>query len=371
MSDWLICRARLVRVVVFALVGFTAVLAPADASQGVDEARRRWEQLSPEAKRKLAERFRRYQGLGDAERARVEARAGRLAKEAKKLESTLGEEERAALGRLPEQERRRVLRDLLKDRARLTASRVRRKMSAEEREAFAKASPGERADLLEVVRKRELSRLPERFERLGSELGLSSQDLKKIKAGDRSSQRAAIAGVVRRRAERQAQDGNLPESVTPSMWERLRTLNDREFLRAVQRIRLRAPEFGIPKKRWEGRLRRREGLARRLEAMGQPSMRERVKFSNLHGHQLRFRTVIQKRKRIEDVMIGQMQMSLDLAVRLRSLDERGFISAYRFAIKVLEEGADVESAFTRWMERQARSDRGMQSGRGRKAWKDR
>ncbi|MEM8712793.1 MAG: hypothetical protein AAGG01_17715, partial [Planctomycetota bacterium] len=290
-------------------------------------------------------------GLGADERARVVERADRLAKEAEQLESTLGEEERAALARLPEKERRRVLRNLLKDRARLSAARVRKAMTAEEREAFAKAAPEERAVLLRAVRKRELSRLPERLERLGAELGLSTQELKRIESGDRASQRSAIAGVVRRRVERQVKEGALPESVTPGVWERLRTLDDREFLRAVQRLRLRAPELGIPKKRWEGRLRRREGFARRLEAMGQPGVRERVRHPAMREHQLRVQTVTRKRKRIEDVMIGQMQLSLDLAARLRSLDDKKFVAAYRFAIKVLKEGGDVESAFRRWMER--------------------
>ncbi len=326
--------------------------ASASKSQSADEKRARWEKLSDKEKKELKKRFERLKGMSDEERARLSSRAEKLAKEMAEIEASLGDDERAALKALKPRERRKVLRDLVSDRAKVAASRLRMRMTPAERQRVEGAPPEERAEILRGIRERELARLPDRIAQLGEELGLSQAELRQVRAGSRREQRKAIVGIVRKHADKQVAEQGLPEPLGAKRWAETCAMGDDAFLRALRRIHRRAPEFGIPKKRWEHRMKRREGLAKKLEALATPNDRDRAGAPELAEKALRRRVLLARRDRAEELMIHRAHLRRDMAAKIRTLSDQDFPAAHRFMIKTLREGAGVNGALERWFQRQ-------------------
>ncbi|QDV04966.1 hypothetical protein Poly30_04610 [Planctomycetes bacterium Poly30] len=348
------------------------VLAPGAQAQArigdvpasdVEAKRARWERLSDAEKAELRERFQRLQKLPEGERSKLRERAQRLAGEMAEIEASLGEEERAELDALAPGDRAKELRRLVAERARNAASRLRSRMTPEERQSLESASPDERARILRSIRERDLSRLPEHVASLGEELGLSVQELGRIRDGSPEEQRAAIARLLRRRVEKQVKEQGLPDGLGEARWERLQKTEDEAFFRALQSIRRRHPGFGIPRKRWEAHLRRSESLAERLETMVAPDAADRARFPKLPERLLARRVVSLRRGRIEDLVIRQAKLGPESSERLRGLPDRDFLILHAVMVRVLREGGDLATALGRWFDRAERSGPGGETKR--------
>jgi len=299
--------------------------------------------LDAKKRAELRQRYERMKKLSPDERAQLLERAERLRVEMNKTLAALGPEERAAVEALEPDERRRVLRALIADRARVTAARIRSQLTPEERKELAAAKPVERARILGAHRRRQLDSLPDRVRRLGGELGLSPKELRQLHEGPAGERRAQIARMARRRMERYVKENGLPEGVAPKQWKRLFDSDDETFLRALRRIRIHHPELGVPRGRFEGRMRQRESIARRLESFSAPSPKERAARPRAKDHALRRRAVLKSRERIEELIVRRLQLPLDLAARLRTQSDEEFLRSYRFVIRTLREGGDLEA----------------------------
>lgn len=346
---------------VYAQGGKTAT--PAASKPGLSKAdaasrRARWNKLSKEEQAELLSRHKRLQSLAPEERAKLESRAKRVQREMAEIEASLSEEELAALNKLGRKDRQGALRKLVAERASVAAAMVRTKMTPQERARIEAARPEERAEMLRVLRKRELDQLSERLIELGKELGFSAQRLQELSERPRHEQRKAIVTRLRRRLESDVAENGLPEKMTEKRWERICSQEDMGFLRSVERIRSRHPKFGLTAKQWERRLRRGGSIATRLESLMTPSDRLRERSPNASESSLRRRMTLDRRHRIEQLIGRECRLHPGVIQRLESLSSQEFLPAVMAAKKLIEEGADVGGGLNRWLDGRQRRREG-------------
>lgn len=327
-------------------------LAPAPCAQDVEakpdasrvERLERWRSMDASERERMAERFEAFRGLPEEERERLMARAGRLQREIERTLLSLTPEERAKIEALAPDERRRVLRGLLADRARTSADRLRANLDDEQRRALESAGPKEREKLMRRIKGEQRSRF---VKHLGRELGLSERELRRVEAGTPEERRAALVAAARRRATRYVEKHGLPPEVSAETWANIAASDDAEFVRGYLRIRGRHPEFGVPPSTWNRRARRRGAMASRLEAYSRPSMEERAQNPRAREKELRRDTILERRDRVEDFLIRRVGLGERGATWLRGLDDEAFVRVVIGATSALRRGEDVAGDLAR------------------------
>jgi hypothetical protein len=186
-------------------------------------------------------------------------------------------------------------------------------------------------------------------------MDLSAGEIRKIQAGSSLEKREAIAAFVRRRADVYVREHGLPASLEAEEWARTLQLGDRAFLRAMMRIRARHPEFGIPEERWAKRVQERLSLQRRLVALSVPTARDRVRRSSADGGRADRGVILRNRGRAEDLLARHGGLAPGTMARLRALDDDGFVRTYRFLVRQIDTGGELDRALDRWFEREADS----------------
>ena len=110
-------------------------LAPLASSQehgrDLDQARARWEHMSPAERARIAQHFDEFRGLPDDERARMLAHLQRVAEARRAIEASMPQELRAKLETLEPVERHQVLREYVESTMGERAERLREKLSPE------------------------------------------------------------------------------------------------------------------------------------------------------------------------------------------------------------------------------------------------
>lgn len=342
----------------------TMALAPLAVGQkDVDAAslRARWESLSKAEQAELLARHKRLQALSPEKREELKNRAMRLRREMEDIQAELSEEELAELNKLGSEERRDALRAKVAERAAVAAAMVRTRMTPKERARIKAARPEERAKMLRILRQRELEGLSTRLTEVGKELGVPSAKLEELKSRPHDEQRAFIIARLRKRLERQVMEDGLPSDVPMSRWQRIQSMGDTRFLRSVERLRSRHPGFGVPDKQWAKRLKRRAGIAARLDALLEPSDEFAERFADRGEHFVRRRMIIDRRRRIEHILTRDLRLRADIAERLRALGADDFVAVFGVARKRILEGADVNAALGRWLD--GRKRRRVKQGR--------
>lgn len=349
------------------LLLLAAVLAaPLSAQEGsgqsadADALRKRWETLDPESREALRGRYERLRSMSPEERERALTLAKRLRAESDEMLRSLEPAEREAIEALEPAERGRVVRALVADRARVMAARLRLHMTDEERARIKDASSAERAAILGAVRARVMGELPRKARRMGETLGLSPKELERFSSADPKERRAGMISLARRRAAQHVRTQGLPDSVTEADWERISKLPDGAFVRAVQRLRARHPEFAVPPRRMERERRRRAELATQMMSLGTPSARERARRPEAHERFLRRGAVLRNRKRIEDAVARKLMLPVEIMARVRTLDDDDFLGFHRQMVDSLADDPEPHRSVERWLNRRAR----MRSGRG-------
>lgn len=325
--------------------------AKMDAAKADAASRRaRWNKLSKAEQAELLARHKRLESLSPKERAELESRAKRVHREMAEIEASLNEEELVELDKLGSKERRDALRKMVAERAAVAAEMVRTRMTPKERTRIEAAKPEERAEMLRVLRERELERLSSRLLDLGGELGMSKATLEELRAQPHEKQRAAIISRARNRLERAAAKKGLPPGLSEERWKRIQSQDDMGFLRGVERIRSRHPEFGVPAKQWDRRQRRRAAVIDRLDAMLEPTDECRASFPNLAETGLRRRMIVERRRRIEHFLGREFRLSDRVMDRLRALKPMDFVTAVGAATNLIPEGGDVNAGLDRWLD---------------------
>ena len=143
-------------------------------------------------------------------------------------------------------------------------------------------------------------------------------------------------------------------------------LPDGQFVRALQRLRAAHPGFGVPARRVERARRRQSELASQLRSLGTPSTRDRLNAPNASERALVRRAILHDRAKIEGLVERRMQLSADVMLAVRGLDDDAFVALHRRLLQVLVWETDPQRSIERWLDgrvtgAQARGREGTQS----------
>lgn len=317
------------------VVLFIALFVSSFASAQTSDARARWDKLPEARKAELRERYDRLAKMPESERARLRERVEAMRREAASILASLTPDERAAYDALDEDARRAMLRSMLRDRARLLATRARARMTYEEQAKLDRAKPEGQREILRGVQERDRRRLSHSSSQLARELGISRKELGRLRDGTKQERRAAVAALIRARVVDHVANHGLPKGFDEPRWRHVVELDDAPFLRAISRIRARQPEFGVPPKRWSRSSRQRRGLVTRLEALATPTPADRAARPRASEMKLRRDALLRSRDEVERTMARAEGATEAQAAELRALSDDDFVKRYRGLMRKL------------------------------------
>ena len=203
----------------------------------------RWQELSPERRAEMRERFEAWQRMSEAERAELRARHERLREAEQRVRRELDADTRAELERLDPAERRERLREHLAHEFSRCGKRVEGLLPDDVRERLAAAGPEERMRLMRELRGRfEDEKLARGLDALAQRLELPEAERAGFADLAPEARKQKLYELRRREVlERVAREGP-PAWIAPEEWQAMQQLDDREF---CERLRsCRGPERG-------------------------------------------------------------------------------------------------------------------------------
>lgn len=169
-----------------------------DSPRRLEEARERWERLSPVEQARLRERFDRLRQMPANDRAALEDRAKYLAEAMRQVAERLTPEQTEVIARIDPQRRRALLRDLAMIEGGDRAARVRAALPDALREKLESVPPEQRARMLFEFEHRRRERSREQIgEILSKRFGLSPQEWARIDALPEPERMLEIAKLKR------------------------------------------------------------------------------------------------------------------------------------------------------------------------------
>jgi hypothetical protein len=224
-------------------------LEPAGAGQDPgarrhESARDRWEQMPPERREELLERYERWRSLSDEERARMRERYQWFQDQRRCAREALPEPARRDLDQLDPQLQGEALRDLLLDRLSDRGRALLELLPRGMREQLQRASPAERERLLERLKSQMRVRAKERLEELGRGAGVPASELARLRALSPRDLAGELMALEKREIERGIERRGLPPFVTAEQWESWRRLPPPRFFELWNEARRRACAFG-------------------------------------------------------------------------------------------------------------------------------
>lgn len=340
------------------LLSAASIAAPAlqggsfeEAARTMDEGRRaelleRWRSMDDATRARMKARFEQLESLPKEERQRTLQRGRRLIQELEATEEALDPEQRAVLDRLPDRERRRVVRGLFGDEARGTAALLRRMLTEEERARLQSLGPDERDAVVARLKRRAMDQAFKDLSRLGRDFGLRTERLRSLRELPQEERRVALVTELRVRCREYVAKQGLPPGLTEKAWAHMESGSDERFVRGLAKVLRRDPSFGIPPERWEKLQRKRTGQARRLAALSEPSMQLRSQRPELAGRALRQEALASRRAEAVAALVATGHLSDPERERLRSLSFEDLWSVYRASLERLRRGQDGRSAVT-------------------------
>ena len=220
---------------------------------------------------RMKARFEQLESLPKEERQRTLQRGRRLIQELEATEEGLDPEQRAVLDRLPDRERRRVVRGLFGDEARGTAALLRRMLTEEERARLQSLGPDERDAVVARLKRRAMDQAFKDLSPTRRDFGLRTERLRSLRELPQEERRVALVTELRVRCREYVAKQGLPPGLTEKAWAHMESGSDERFVRGLAKMLRRDPSFGIPPERWEKLQRKRTGQARRLAALSEPS----------------------------------------------------------------------------------------------------
>ncbi len=255
--------------IVIAIAVVLALCTPRASSQSSsdpapDTAAERWRALSPEERERLRDRYERYRALTDEERVELVERARHLKAAGVRVQRELSKAQYDRLERLPAEQRREVVRDLVEGEARDIAQRIRGKLPEQWLAELEKATPEERARFLVEFKQRQQGRMTKiALQALGEKQSLPQAEIDEYKALPEPAREAKVLELRERANAR----GGLPSGLTPKEWDEWKDLPPEDFFRRMTEhlLKLRAARAPTDDLRPIDRTPRSEEALRRLE----------------------------------------------------------------------------------------------------------
>jgi hypothetical protein len=199
---------------------------------GLEQARERWERMTPAERVRIAERFAEFRELPQAERERMAAHLRRVDEVRREIEAGIPDELRATLETLEPAARRLVLREYVESALGERAERLRNKMSPELLRQLESATPAEREQLLRA-RREELREegAPQLLHYLAKKQNLPPEEVARLQALPRKEMLAALEQLGRSEIERRGP----PPGVNDEEFARWLKLPPHELMERMQR----------------------------------------------------------------------------------------------------------------------------------------
>ena len=328
-------------------------------THGLEQARERWERMTPAERERIQQRFEQFRELPQPERERVEAHLKRIEQARREIEARIPDELRAKLDTLEPEARRQVLREYVEAAMGERAERLRGKMSPQLLSQLESATPAEREKLLCARRDQLRGHAPQALNYLAKKQGLPPEEVERLKALPPDEQLAAVEQLGRREIERRGP----PPGVSPEEFKRWLALPPHELMERMQRnggcgFRGRGDHAGTPDgrkgppgepgAREGGRGPRREGDGRpdgsrgpRRESRLTPEVQSQV-YSALRPESQWFLELADQapearreeigrrvRAKVVDLLRTQPQLSVEELARLENLSGKDFFEAFR------------------------------------------
>jgi len=202
-----------------------------DGPRGLEQARERWERMTPAERERIQQRFEQFRELPQHERERVEAHLKRIEQARREIEARIPAELRAKLDTLEPEARRQVLREYVEAAMGERAERLRGKMSPQLLSQLESATPAEREKLLCARRDQLREHAPQALSYLAKKQGLPPEEVERLKALPADQQLAAVEQLGRREIERRGP----PPGVSPEEFQRWLSLPPHELMERMQR----------------------------------------------------------------------------------------------------------------------------------------
>ncbi len=223
------------------------LLAPLCAAQepapGLEDARARWEHMSPAERARIAQRFNEYRVLPDEDRERMMSHMRRVADARREIEARIPAELKAKLEQLSPEDRHQVLREYVESTMGERAGRLREKLSPELLAKLQNATADEREELLRAGRDEWRERGASRaLEYLRGKLELPPEEVARLQALPPDARLRAIGELGQREMERRGP----PPGVDPQEFRRWLELTPPEFMERMHGRGMRGfrPEDG-------------------------------------------------------------------------------------------------------------------------------
>jgi len=242
-----------------ALCSLALVARQRDNARDLERARERWNELSPQHRAELAERFERWKSLSEEERARMRGRFDKVSSLRRAAQDCLPDKARSDFARLRPEQQASVLSGVASQQIQERGRELLQRMPSHWRERLEGANAAERARLLEEFRARMHEKALERidvFERDGALDAATAARLRQ--SAPEELARELVALEVRRFRERAEREG-LPSYVDAAQWEQWKSLPQHEQWERLHHARHGSEHRYGPDGRGEGRDGGREG----------------------------------------------------------------------------------------------------------------
>lgn len=191
---------------------------------GLDDARRRWNELPDERRRELAERYENWRRMSDEDRARLRERWRSVENMRHHAREALPEKARGELSRLPWHEQRDALAGLVSEQIGERGRSMLERLPPEWRERLERATPEQKRELFERFKGDMRSKALRKLDEIATRLDLSTEEVERLRKVDSCELgrrlmelegRAFRAGVERR---------GLPAFVSAEQWSQWKDL---------------------------------------------------------------------------------------------------------------------------------------------------
>jgi hypothetical protein len=313
--------------------------AGAPPSTSIESARERWQKLSPERRRELAERFERWRSMSEEERDRMRDRYHWYDRMRRSECDRLPDSAKKSLEGLDPERRCEAIHGLLSERISERGHAILDMLPPEWREKLERASPEERQRIVEEFKERTRARALARIDDLAREGEIAPEEAERLRGLAPNALVGELVTVERRRIERRGP----PSHVNAEQWDAWKALPDRQFFERWNEVRRRScSSGGKGRSRWheeEAPRTPREAQLRELQRSLWPESAWWIEVSKLPMSREQRREQVGARRRVQvlEVLARSPELASSAQVEeLRALEGEAFFEALEKVVPEIE-----------------------------------
>ena len=225
----MLARIRpLLALLCIALCSLALVARQRDGQRDLERARERWNELTPQQRAELSERFERWKSLSEEERTRIRQRFDKLSSLRRSAHECLPDKARSDFARLRPEQQARVLSGVASQQIQQRGRELLQRMPAPWRERIEGADAAERPRLVDEFRARMHAKALERLDQLERDGMLDAARAAHLRQSAPDELARELVGLEVRRFRERAEREGLPPYIDAAQWEQWKSLPQRE-----------------------------------------------------------------------------------------------------------------------------------------------